>query len=99
MKSENKRVHVLDIGTGTGLLSMMAVACGADKVTACEGFKPMIQVAKRCIEANGMKDKIEIIEKHSTDIKFGVDMTEKANVLITEVNRIKISSRKINFKT
>ncbi len=45
MKSENKRVHVLDIGTGTGLLAMMAVRCGADKVTACEAFKPMIQVS------------------------------------------------------
>ncbi len=44
LKSENKRVHVLDIGTGTGLLAMMAVRCGADKVTACEAFKPMIQV-------------------------------------------------------
>ena len=28
--------NVLDIGTGTGLLSMMAVTCGADSVTACE---------------------------------------------------------------
>jgi ribosomal protein L11 methylase PrmA len=28
--------HVLDIGTGTGLLSMMAVECGADSVVACE---------------------------------------------------------------
>ena len=27
---------MLDIGTGTGLLSMMAAACGADTVTACE---------------------------------------------------------------
>ena len=54
---------MVDVGTGTGLLSMMAVQCGADKVTACEAFKPMIQVAKKCIESNGMKDKITIIEK------------------------------------
>ena len=85
LKSENKRVHVLDIGTGTGLLSMMAVRCGADKVTACEAFKPMIQVAKNCIAANGMSNQIHIIEKRSTEIVFGKDMTEKANVLVTEV--------------
>ena len=33
--------HVLDIGTGTGLLSMMAVRCGADTVTACEVGHPL----------------------------------------------------------
>lgn len=76
---------MLDIGTGTGLLSMMAVHAGADRVTACEAFKPMINVAKKCIKENGMKDKIEIIEKRSTDIVVGVDMDQKANVLVTEV--------------
>ena len=87
MKSENKRVHVLDIGTGTGLLSMMAVHAGADRVTACEAFQPMIRVAKKCIEENGMGDRIEIVEKRSTDIVVGAgaDMDERANVLVTEV--------------
>ena len=28
--------HVLDIGTGTGLLSLTAAKCGAKEVTACE---------------------------------------------------------------
>ena len=85
LKAAGRYVHVLDIGTGTGLLSMMAVSAGADRVTACEGFKPMIQVAKRCMQANGMHDRIELIEKRSTDIRVGVDMTERANVLVTEV--------------
>lgn len=85
LKAENKHVHVLDIGTGTGLLSMMAVRYGADKVTACEGFAPMIDVALKCMESNGMRDKIQLIKKRSTEIQMGVDMSEKANVLVTEV--------------
>lgn len=36
LRRRGQEVNVLDIGTGTGLLSMMAVACGADSVTACE---------------------------------------------------------------
>lgn len=31
-----EEANVLDIGTGTGLLSMMAAKCGADSITACE---------------------------------------------------------------
>jgi type III protein arginine methyltransferase len=85
LKSQNEKVHVLDIGTGTGLLSMMAVSCGADTVTACEAFEPMINVAKSCIARNGMTDKIKLIEKRSTDIIVGVDMEHRANVLVTEV--------------
>lgn len=34
--SGEKKIHMLDIGTGTGLLAMMAVRSGADSATACE---------------------------------------------------------------
>ena len=33
---QNKEPIVLDIGTGTSLLAMMAAKCGAKKITACE---------------------------------------------------------------
>lgn len=74
-------------GTGTGLLSIMAVRCGADSITACEAFKPMAECCLKILAKNGVADKITVIPKRSTDITVGADgdMKEKANILVTEV--------------
>uniref|UniRef100_A0A672JQ35 Protein arginine N-methyltransferase n=1 Tax=Salarias fasciatus TaxID=181472 RepID=A0A672JQ35_SALFA len=87
VKARGERVVVLDIGTGTGLLSMMAVTAGADRCYAVEVFKPMAEAAQTIVKKNGFSDKIKIINKHSTDVTVGEDgdMQEKANVLITEL--------------
>ncbi|KAM7356509.1 arginine methyltransferase 7 isoform 2-T2 [Cochliomyia hominivorax] len=85
LHKEGKEAHVLDIGTGTGILSMMAAASGADSVTACEAFLPMANCAEKILEANRFRDKITLIKKRSTDITIGNDMVRKANVLVTEI--------------
>uniref|UniRef100_A0A3B4F5J2 Protein arginine N-methyltransferase n=1 Tax=Pundamilia nyererei TaxID=303518 RepID=A0A3B4F5J2_9CICH len=87
VKARGERVIVLDIGTGTGLLSMMAITAGADLCYAVEVFKPMAEAAQCIVEKNGFSDKIKIINKHSTDVTVGPDgdMQVKANVLITEL--------------
>lgn len=84
MHERNLPANVLDIGTGTGLLSMMAVRCGADSVIACEAFRPMADCAERIIENNGMAGRIQLIKKRSTNI-FESDLPKRANILVTEV--------------
>merc|ERR1711884_419866 len=80
-------VHVLDIGTGTGLLSMMAASLGADTVTACEEFRPMAECAARVIADNGFGEKIKLVRKRSTELEVGPgrDLEQRANILVTEV--------------
>merc|ERR1719187_2970229 len=80
-------VHVLDIGTGTGLLSMMAATIGADSITACEEFGPMADCAAQVIAENGFADKIKLVRKRSTDLTVGPgkDLEQRANILVTEV--------------
>ncbi|XP_013172613.1 PREDICTED: protein arginine N-methyltransferase 7 isoform X1 [Papilio xuthus] len=87
MHSEGKKANVLDIGTGTGLLSIMAAKCGADSIVACEAFKPMAECCLKILQRNNVADKITLIPKRSTDIIVGEngDMKEKANILVTEV--------------
>ncbi|XP_021926754.1 protein arginine N-methyltransferase 7 isoform X2 [Zootermopsis nevadensis] len=85
--SMGKKAHVLDIGTGTGLLSLMAAKSGADTVVACEAFQPMAECARKIISDNGLEGKIRVIPKRSTDMTVGTDgdMEHRANVLVTEV--------------
>lgn len=85
MHSRNKKAHVLDIGTGTGLLSMMAANCGADTIIACEGFPPMAEIAKCLVQDNCLVEKIKIIPKRSTQLRVGIDLEHKANILVSEV--------------
>ncbi|XP_058123830.1 protein arginine N-methyltransferase 7 [Anopheles ziemanni] len=87
LHKSGKQANVLDIGTGSGLLSMMAVRAGADSVIACEAFRPMADCAERVIAANQMDERIRLIKKRSTELTVGpgMDMERRANVLVTEL--------------
>lgn len=87
MKSRGRKANVLDIGTGTGLLAMLASQHGADSVITIEAFSPVSHIARKIIETNGFGDKIKIVNKHSTEVKIGEgkDMTQEANILVAEV--------------
>jgi len=76
---------VLDIGSGSGLLAMMAARAGAKSVVSCEMNPTIAELARETVQLNGYADRIKIINKKSMDLKIGADMPEKANLLVTEI--------------
>jgi len=70
---------VLDLGCGTGILSLFACRAGARRVYAVEA-EPVIEIAKRVIEDNGYTDRIIFMNDWSTY----VELPEKVDVIVTE---------------
>jgi len=78
-------MRVLDIGTGTGLLAMMAARAGAGHVTACESVGPLAEAAREIVALNGLAGRITVIHARSTDLALGADMAARAELLIGEI--------------
>jgi protein arginine N-methyltransferase 7 len=78
--------HVLEIGTGSGLLAMIAAQCGAKMVTAVEANHHMAALARRIIAANGLSERVRVINKLSTDL-VAADLAPHgpADVLLSEI--------------
>jgi tetratricopeptide (TPR) repeat protein len=76
---------VLDIGCGAGLLSLMAIRAGAERVIAVEGESAVAEAAEKIFKTNGVAEQIQLIEGRSTSLKMGVDISEKADLLVSEV--------------
>lgn len=87
---------VIDVGAGTGIMSIFAVQAGAAKVYAVERTA-IAAVARRLIERNGMSDRIEVVQSDLEDAEipgsvdvivsewmggFGVDENMLAPVVI-----------------
>ena len=73
----------MDVGAGTGILSMFAAKAGAKKVYAVEPSSTN-QLAKKLIEENGLADKITIVEKVVEDIELGKDIPDRVDIIISE---------------
>lgn len=75
---------VLDIGSGTGLLAMMAARAGAKETITCEMVPQLAELARDTVALNGLADRIVTLDKKSTSLTIGNQMVHKANLLVTE---------------
>ncbi len=78
---------VLDIGAGTGLLSLMAARAGAKHVIACEANASLAELAREIIKINGYSDRIRVINKSSQQLVPEQDFPKniRPNVLVAEI--------------
>src|SRR5881396_287245 len=74
---------VLDIGAGTGILSLLACQYGARKVYAVEPSS-VIGLAREAARANGFADRIQCIQALSTEIH----LPEKADVIVSDLRGV-----------
>jgi predicted RNA methylase len=70
---------VLDVGAGTGILSIFAASSGARKVYAVERTQ-VADVARRMVERNGHAERIEVIQSDLEDLA----VPEKVDVIVSE---------------
>lgn len=70
---------VLDVGTGTGILAMLAARAGARKVYGIEAAE-IAQTAANLVKANGLQNRVTIFRGPAQDHR----LAEKADLLISE---------------
>ncbi len=75
--------HVVDIGAGTGLLSLLAVRHGAHRVDAFEADKALAETAEQVVIAHGESARITVHPRLSHEV--GLPDETRADVLITEI--------------
>jgi protein arginine N-methyltransferase 1 len=74
---------VLDIGTGTGVLALIACRLGAARVYAVEP-DPAIEIARENAAANGFADRVHFFKELSTR----VTLPERVDVVISDLRGI-----------
>lgn len=76
---------VLEIGAGTGILSIMAARAGADHVWAVERNKVLAEIARQNIAQNELSDRITVLQADAMDITVGGALPHRCDCLIHEL--------------
>lgn len=78
-------MHVLEIGTGAGMLAMMAARAGADKVITCEMNPVAAQMARELVAQNGYADRVTVITGRSQQLILERDLERPADLLFCDI--------------
>jgi len=78
-------MKVLDIGTGSGLLAMLAARAGANEVHSCEMNPVIAATAKQIVERNGFADQVTIHASSSRKLDADTAMGGRADLVISEI--------------
>lgn len=83
--SQIKGATVLDIGTGSGFLAMLAAQHGARKVYAVEGSPEIAAVASRLVRENNFASVVEVVPKLLEDITEEQIPTGSVDIIVSEL--------------
>ncbi|RNA31812.1 arginine N-methyltransferase [Brachionus plicatilis] len=83
MKSKNlfKDKVVLDVGSGTGILSIFSAQAGAKHVYAIEACRGIAELSKSIIKDNGMDDKITVLNEEVEKLDLPV---KEVDIIVSE---------------
>jgi len=71
--------RIIDVGTGSGLLAMLAARAGAERVYALDQAS-VLEVAEQVVRANGLADQVEAVRCNARDFQ----LAEPADLMISE---------------
>ena len=77
--------YVLEIGTGSGILAMMAARAGARHVYTIEVEPVLAEAARSNISKNGFSDQITVINKDVLKVRVGEDLPQRCGLLVHEI--------------
>lgn len=87
--SVRKKDRIAELGTGTGVISLLLSSFGADCITAVEKNPVMADLAERNVEGNGRQDRIRVIQLDYRHMEGRLPRSHFTSVVVNPPFRMK----------